>query len=173
MRAFLACPLPEEVISYLKTLIPLLPEASLIIPKQHDLTLKFLGNVPEEILPEVQKRLSTLHFEPFKASLSGLGVFSERRIRTVWVGIEPQKIFQDLHTQVDELLTPLFATDDRFLPHITLARVKALKDRKAFLKKLLGIPVEAISFSVDRLLFIKSELTSTGANHTPLFEIHC
>lgn len=171
MRAFLACHIPDEVLNYIKTLIPCLPEASIVVPRQHDLTIKFLGNVPDEILPELKNRLSTIHFEPFTAHLSTLGVFSERMIRVVWVDLQPVEAFTKLHAQIDEALTPLFPTDERFLPHITLARVKSVRDRKTFLSRLVHIPVTPIEYRVDRVLLIKSELTPTGAIHTPLYEI--
>ncbi len=71
MRAFLSCHIPEEIIAYIKTRVPLLPTKSrFIIPKQHDLTMKFLGNVPDAIVPQLLERLSLIHLTPFKAQLT-------------------------------------------------------------------------------------------------------
>jgi 2'-5' RNA ligase len=147
-----------------------LPEAKLIVPRQYDLTIKFLGKIPEEALPELQNRLSVIHFAPFKATITNLGVFSERMIRVVWVGLQPAEAFYNLHDLIDTALLPLFPPDERFVPHITLARVKSVKDRKAFLERLSHISVESLSFPIDRVILIKSELTSAGACHTPIFE---
>jgi len=170
MRAFLSCPLPDKLIAYLKTLLPLLPNAKYIIPKQNDLTMKFLGSVSDSDIPKLVESLSSIRFSPFEAKLSKIGVFSEQTIRVVWVGVEPVKSFSDLHKLIDESLLPIFQADNRFLPHITLARVKGFDDRKAFLNRLLSIPVTPMPFVIDRLILMKSELTSTGAVHTPLYE---
>jgi 2'-5' RNA ligase len=170
MRTFLSCPIPEEIILYIKSLIPLLPDAKYIVPKQHDLTMKFFGNVPNTTVPELVERLSLIQFTPFEARLSTLGVFSETLIRVVWVGLQPTKAFQELHEQIETALFPIFPSDERFLPHITLARVKALRDRKSFIDQLSSVPVKPMPFLIDHLTLIKSELTSTGAVHTPIFE---
>lgn len=168
MRIFLSCPLPEDITGYIQTLYPLLPKAVYTFPRQHDLTIKFLGNIDDSLLPEVIDRLSEVQFPPFEAHLSVLGVFSEHLIRVVWAGIEPIDIFQTLHTQVEEALSPLFPADGRFLPHITVARVKAVGNRTAFLAQLTKVPIMKVRFSVSYLTLIKSVQSSMGAVHTPI-----
>ncbi len=171
MRAFLSCPLSDALCAYLTTRIPLLPHATFTVPSQFDLTMKFLGNVSEATLFELRERLLFTSFRPFEARLSHLGVFSERMIRVVWIGVEPIERFSELHALIEARLAPLFPHDDRFLPHITLARVTAVQDKRAFRAHLSQIPLKPMSFLVDRLSLIKSELTSTGAVHTPILDI--
>ncbi len=171
MRTFISCKLPNNLSDYLSTVTHLLPKADLSIPQQYDLTLKFLGNVPDDLIPEVCNRVSKLHFLPFQARLSILGVFSEEIIRVIWVGVEPANLFNDLHTQIDEALSPLFSKNDRFYPHITLARVQHVHNKKTFLERLANIPVEQMTFFLNSVVLMKSELTPKGAIHTPLFEI--
>jgi 2'-5' RNA ligase len=158
MRIFLSCPLPEDITGYIQTLYPLLPKAVYTFPRQHDLTIKFLGNIDDSLLPEVIDRLSEVQFPPFEAHLSVLGVFSEHLIRVVWAGIEP----------IEEALSPLFPADGRFLPHITVARVKAVGNRTAFLAQLTKVPIMKVRFSVSYLTLIKSVQSSMGAVHTPI-----
>jgi 2'-5' RNA ligase len=171
VRAFLCCHIPQELSDYLGQLTTHLGEAKLTIPKQFDLTIKFLGEISDDLLPKVRERLSQIRFAPFMAHIGPIGVFTERVVRTVWVKVEPSEPLFALHTLVDECLLPLFSPDDRFSPHITLARVRELKDRKAFLQSLSSIHVEPIPFRIDRLMFVQSTLTASGAIHTHLFEI--
>jgi RNA 2',3'-cyclic 3'-phosphodiesterase len=172
MRIFISPPLPKDLTDYLQTLVPLLPKAPFSTPLQYDLTVKFLGEVPDNLLPELHHRLSSVHFPPFQANLSRLRVFSEQIIRVVWVGVEPTRSLFDLHSQIDEALFPLFPKDDRFTPHITLGRIKHLHNQPAFLERLPNIHVEPFPFLVCTLSLFKSVLTSKGAIHTPLFEIN-
>jgi 2'-5' RNA ligase len=171
MRAFLCCNIPQELSNYLSQLTTYLGEAKLTIPKQFDLTIKFLGEIPDDLLPQLQERLTQIRFSPFMAHIGPIGVFSERIVRTVWVGVEPKEPLFELHKAVDQCLLPLFPPDDRFSPHITLARVRGLKDKKRFLQSLSNINVDPISFRIDRLMFVQSKLTSEGAIHSHLFEI--
>lgn len=171
MRAFLCCNIPQELSDHLRQLSTHLGEAKLTIPKQFDLTIKFLGELSDDLLPKVQERLTQIRFSPFMAHIGPIGVFSERIVRIVWVSVEPKDPFLDLHKAVDQCLLPFFPPDDRFSPHITLARVRGLKDRKTFLQSLSNINVDPIAFRIDRLMFVQSKLTSEGAIHTPLFEI--
>lgn len=171
MRAFLCCNIPQELSKYLRQLTTHLGEAKLTIPKQFDLTMKFLGEISDNLVPEIQKRLTQIRISPIEAHIGPIGVFSERIVRTVWVKVEPSEPLFALHTMVEESLLPLFPPDDRFSPHITLARVRGLKDRKTFLQSLSAIQVEPLSFRIDRLIFVQSTLTSEGAIHNHLFEV--
>ena len=169
MRAFIACPLTKAVEEYLKKLCLALPEASLVIPRQFDLTIKFLGDVPDNLLPVIQERLARLMVTPFEAHLSHVGVFSKNYLRVVWAGVEPADRFERIHHEVEEMLAPLVPIDERYAPHITLTRIRSVRDRQQFLDRLAAITVEPISFPGDQLVLMKSELTDNGAVHTPLF----
>ena len=171
MRTFISCPIDKQLEAYLQKLCLALPEGKFIVPKQFDLTIKFLGEISDETMAAIREKLQHLRIAPFEASLqAGVSVFSERHIRTVWVGVEPAASFIALHAQVEEALVALVPLDDRYVPHITLARVKSLRDKKKFLDQLHSMSVEPHSMQVDRLVLVKSELTQSGAVHTPLCE---
>jgi len=170
VRLFISCNIPKELDEYLRILALQLPETKQTIPKQFDLTVKFLGNVDNNRLDEIRQRLSTIEFHPFETSLETIHVFSERFIKIVWVGLTESEKFGHLHTQVEEALFPLFERDTRFQPHITIARIKSLKDKTGFLEALSQIRVKPVQFTVDKLILVESELSAAGATHTPLYE---
>jgi RNA 2',3'-cyclic 3'-phosphodiesterase len=165
MRLFIACHLPDGLTEYLKSLSENLPHANLTIPKYYDLTLKFIGEHSVEQAEEIQRCLQTVESEPFQAELDAIGVFSEKMLRVVWVGVNPRNSFRDLHEKVDKALLPIVAPDSHFEPHITLARIKSVKDRQHFLSELKKMHVEPMKFTVDRIDLMTSELTSQGAKH--------
>lgn len=175
MRLFISCPLPKHICDYLTKLSSQLPSASLTVPKQFDLTVKFLGDVSENDLPSVVEALTKISFSSFTISLNGLGVFSENAIRVVWVGLVPHQPLFSLHHHIGEVLSYKFPKSNRFLPHLTLARVQKVKHPVAFRASLRAIKVEPLSFSIDRFSLIKSVLSSKGAIHTVLkefFSVH-
>lgn len=166
MRLFISCELESTLQTYLLNLAKQLPDADLKIPSIFDLTIKFLGETSPESAEEIQRRISSFHFSPFEAHLSAINVFSPHNIRVVWVGVQPTSPFISLHNEIENLLE--LPSNPEFVPHITLARVKSLPNKKKFLKALETISVEPIQFTIGKLIVFKSELSSHGAVHTPL-----
>jgi len=171
MRLFLSCEIPKVISDYVNELSKQLPEAKLVVPHNIDLTIKFLGEVPDAKLEEIKKKLSEIKFKPFKAMLNGTGVFTEDFIRVAWVGLTPSEKFEELHILADTALKGLFSEEKRFQAHLTMARVKYVEDKQKFLGVLKLIKVEPLTFEVNKLILFKSELSPTGATHEPLMEI--
>ena len=61
-------------------------------PDNWHITLKFLGEVPEEKMKRIEAALSEVSFAPFAVSLSGGGAFPNNDYpRAIWVGGESQE----------------------------------------------------------------------------------
>jgi len=133
------------------------------------LTLKFLGEISAEKVEEVKKKLKDVKFSEFKAYLGELGVFSPSYIKIVWVHIIEKQILE-LQKKIDEKLSELFPKEERFMSHLTIARVKDVKDKKIFLEELGKIKVQNLSFSVSGFYLLKSELTEQGPIYSILEE---
>jgi len=143
-------------------------DAKLTLAKEFHLTLKFLGEVEDKKVDEIKDRLSKVRFEQFDAELDGTGVFpTEDYIRVVWVGLEPKDKITTLQQKIEEALLGMFLKDTRFHPHLTLARVKFVKDKKGFIEKLKKIKMEKKAFSLSIFKLIKSTLTPKG----PVYEV--
>jgi len=168
MRLFIAFDVSEEVKDYLIDLQKHLPEDSKInLVKEFHLTLKFLGDVDDDKVDTIKALLSNINFTQFTAKTAGIGVFpDEKMIRVVWIGLEPKDNIVALQKEIENSLSDLFPKDTRFHPHLTLARVKFVKDKKDFLEKLKKIPAKEFEFSVKSFKLIKSELTPEG----PVYE---
>jgi 2'-5' RNA ligase len=95
------------------------------------LTLKFLGDVPTDRIPEIAEALtaSVGVVEPFQFTATGLGCFPNiRKPRVVWAGVEEEgaRKLIALAAAVEAALNPLgFPKEARpFSPHLTLGRVR-------------------------------------------------
>ena len=136
MRLFVAINLPEEVRTNLLDAARLAVqslglggEVRWVPPENLHLTLKFLGELPENRLPGIHAALEAAaeRHEPFAFTLAGLGGFpSLRRARVVWAGVSHgRERLRHLAEDVDGALARGVGTEpeDRgYKPHITLGR---------------------------------------------------
>ncbi len=165
MRLFIAFDVSEEVKHYLIELQKQLPKDSkLNLVKEFHQTLKFLGDVDEDKVDKIKASLTNVNFIKFTAKTDGIGVFpDEKMIRVVWVGLEPKDKIVALQQEIESALLEMFPKDNRFHPHLTLARVKSIKDKKDFIKKLNKLTIKEIKFPVSSFKLIKSTLTPEGS----------
>ena len=168
MRVFIAIGF-DELRSYFVELQEMLPKdnARLTLPKSFHLTLKFLGEIHEYQLKGIIERLEKIKFKPFPVTLSKIGFFPfQKKSRVVWVRCYDNTRAISLQTTIEKSLQGMFPKDERFHPHITICRVKYLRDKHAFLSSLLGLRPEQKTVEVNEFKLIKSTLTPQG----PIYE---
>ncbi len=167
MRLFIAFDVSEEVRKHILELQKQLTGAKLTLAKNFHLTLKFLGEITPAQAEDIKKKLASVKFKPFTATLDSTGVFPEQGIpRVIWVGLEPHDIICKLQKQIDEALAGPKEKD--FQPHITLARVKQADKQLA--EQVKKLKVEPISFEVKEFKLIESKLSQKGPEYKTLAE---
>ena len=165
-RTFISIDLPKRVQREIKKLQDELPgfEGKRTDPENLHLTLKFLGEIDEEKIEEVKHRLKKVTFRKFESEVDEIGVFSPKFIKIVWIHLSNCDKLQKL---VDEKLEGLFPKENRFMSHVTIARVKYLKNKNYFLGELDKIEIQAgLKFKVNNFELKKSTLTPDG----PIYE---
>ncbi len=166
VRCFICLEAPREVIEEVEKLQNQIRKQNLFLgkftePENLHLTLKFLGEVEEDKVEEVKKALRKIKMQKFEAGLGELGFFSERVIRILWAKINSKQIWE-LQSAIDEKLKDIFPKEERFMSHLTIARIKKVIRRKEFIEYAKGIRVKEIRFKVSEFVLKKSELTSEG-----------
>lgn len=141
----------------------------LVRPELVHITLKFLGDVPENRIDKIAEALRDVRAAPFTARVGGMGAFPGRSIRVVWLGLEGN--FQELYGKVEEALKPLgFPREERgFSPHVTLGRVgrPSPEIARKLSPKIASLAIIDLgSFTVDNFVLKKSTLTRGG----PIYE---
>jgi len=169
MRLFIAIDLPDEIKKELRELQKEFRSlGKMKFVNDFHLTLKFLGEVEENKLEEIKRRLKEVSFKPFDLILENLGVFpNETYISVLWVGALSEEV-NDLQGEIDGKLQDLFPRENRFHSHITLARVKFIKNKEELMKKL-KLEYNS-SFKVEKFKLIKSILNKDGPKYTSLGE---
>ena len=163
-RCFVSLDLSREAINEIIRIQLLLKEKNFFVgkftePDNLHLTLKFLGEIDENKVNEVDNKLREIAFESFKARLGNLGIFSGNDKMIIWV--ELNKILE-LQKVVDGALKDIFKPESRFMSHVTIARVKLIADKKKFMGNLKNIKLNKVDFKIDRFYLMESKLNFQG-----------
>jgi len=179
MRCFLAIELPTDIREQLRALQERLGSLGRAVrwtrTEQIHVTLKFLGEVPEDKVPKICETALQIagKFEPFELQVRGTGCFPPGgAARIVWAGMpDPPGTLIDCHRAGEESFAKLgFKKENRaFNPHLTIGRVKdfsassqiraTVEQHNTFL---------AGSFNVDELVMFQSILKPQGPTYIPL-----
>jgi RNA 2',3'-cyclic 3'-phosphodiesterase len=181
MRTFIAIEIPSEVKSALVALQDDLRRAGADVswtrPENIHLTLRFLGEVDERRIGEVEKVCvtSAAEFQPFTLSLNDTGVFpNARQPRILWAGLagEIEKAVEMRKRLDDGLALIGFEREDKdFNPHLTIGRVKSNRKTRELIALADARRVPTLSFVVTEIVLMKSELHPAGARYTPIAKV--
>ena len=151
LRCFICIDMPEEAMKEIARIQEQLNKKLKFIGKTTELenlhlTLKFLGEINEETIKKVQEKLSAINFPPIKAKLGKIGVFSRHQPKILWAEIQGR--INHLQKQVDESLKDIFPIENRFMAHMTLARIKYVKDIKYTIEYIKHLRIKPIIFEI-------------------------
>lgn len=147
-------------------------------PDKLHITLHFLGDTSPELVSATGKILEETvpGFIAPEVSFRGMGLFrSIRDPRVLWIGMDPGRILPDLKSTLDRELAGVGfpAGERKFSPHLTLARIKNIKDRDV----LEGLMKEYREYfyqksRMKKLIYYESILRPGGPEYHPLKIVH-
>jgi RNA 2',3'-cyclic 3'-phosphodiesterase len=177
-RLFLAVPLHES--AALMTLLEGLQRRlgheriSWVNPVNMHLTLKFLGETSPARVPEIIAAMEKCLSEhtSFVLDFDRTGIFGSRYDpRVLWLGCsQPPDALTRLAQDVLDAFDGIGFLRDRqnFVPHLTLGRIKGLKDKRLFQEVVQKIPQQRYLFEeVRRVVLYESILRKEG----PLYKV--
>lgn len=167
MRAFIAIDLPSEIKDVIynlqKKIGSDLAKINWVHKKNLHLTLKFFTDISELNAKKVINTLGEIEFKPFKVRLEKIGYFpNENNIRVVWIGLGSSGEIMNLQGEVDAKLSKDFPREKKFVAHLTLGRVKAVKNKNLFIQRLKDAEIPKAEFEVSKISFYESKLTKEG-----------
>lgn len=147
--------------------------------EQMHLTLKFLGDTPVDLIPEISQELGLelKRVSSFSFCLAGIGLFGQSSPRVIWVGVRDEtRRLNMLKHRVEQVLAGYgFERDAKPLsPHVTLGRIKAVDSTIALGEKVDRYRAESFQeVKVSRIVWYKSELTPKGPiyRHVAVFPL--
>lgn len=138
------------------------------------LTLRFLGATPDTQIEPLKSALAEVAKEtvPFTLQLDKMGIFGSRYAPEVlWFGFEDFNLFKQLFDKLESRLLQLGFEPDygNFVPHITIGRIKRLKDKPRFRRVLDECrPNGKQQIRVSEVVLYQSFLHNDGPVYKPL-----
>lgn len=181
MRTFIAVELPEQIKKEIEVLQAPLKKTNAFVswvkPGNIHITLKFLGEVPEEKINEVFSACEAAlkNAGKFKMNLKGMGAFPDfRRPRVIWVGAgKGGEELSDMATKIEEEIEKIGYPKEKrkFSAHFTIGRVKSPKNIEKLIELVKSSDFETADIEVSEVTVMKSQLHPAGAIYTPLKKI--
>ena len=179
MRLFFAVPVSDEVCAIVREAIERIPLDDhpwwWIPPRNYHITLKFLGEVEEPLLPRLVDAAARAAgaVSPFEISFERFGAFpsiSRPRVLFYAAGRGSEEL-ASLAGRVEEQLVSLGFEGERrrFRAHLTLARVRNRPslDVQKILESVPDLPGTAFQ-RIERFVLMQSTLSRSGARYDEL-----
>ena len=165
LRLFVGIEFPPALKLHLSMLETGIPGARWVDAGNLHLTLRFIGEVSEDIAADIDEALARVRARPFSLQLAGTGVFGGGKPRALWVGVERDPQLVSLHDKIEKALIRIGIEPEprKFTPHVTLARLRepALDMLGAFLAA--HAQFRAAPLPVERFSLIASFPTKAGS----------
>ncbi len=170
-RCFAAIEFPFEVVKEIERIQRELNKMAFIgktieLDNLH-LTLKFLGELDDEMLGKVREKLREVEFSSFNARLGECGTFDVMgNPRIVWSKVNGKEVFE-LQADIDRVLGEIgFKKEERFMSHLTIARIKYVKDKIGFREHVVNLGVGRVKFKIGEFELKESVLGRAGPVYT-------
>lgn len=180
----------QELKQRLMRELPRTVRLSWVQPASIHLTMKFLGDIPDDLVPvlhEAMTRAMSGH-RALSIPLERIGAFPDaRRPRVLWTGPEESwergedsRQLTAMHQGIEMCCRAVdLAPDARALaPHLTLARVREGGRQLGSILSRCGLtrcgkpddPLSLGSLVIDCIVLMRSDLHHTGSVYTPLWD---
>lgn len=175
MRCFISIELPENVRvqifhAFEKLKNSKLANINFVNKNNLHLILKFFRNISVEEAEKIKEALSDISYSKFPVETGEIGFFpNESYIKIIWVELISHE-FEFLKNVIDEKLAREGFNKDngKFVAYVNVARVKSVKNKKMFIKKLKDLNLKKIFFIAEDFSLIKSVLTRKGPEYKNL-----
>lgn len=178
MRCFIAIDMPENIKDAIAGVVEKCSHGQKgvrwVSVENIHLTLKFLGDIKEDLISEIEKGLASIcmRHDVFNINIRGVGAFPNFKYPNVlWIGIDGSSELKEIYGDIEEFMSELgFEKEDRrFFPHLTIGRVKDRKGIEPVIKELYTFKDTFLgSIKVNEVLLMRSILKPAGAEYSKI-----
>ncbi|HEY6972102.1 MAG TPA: RNA 2',3'-cyclic phosphodiesterase, partial [Candidatus Angelobacter sp.] len=177
---FIALDIPVEIrdrlSQYVDRIRRLAPDARWARIESLHVTLKFIGEVPDAKVQEIQTALATVKARPFDVVFKDIGFFpTPRSARVFWAGVNASDALPQLASAVEDAVEKLGIPREKraYHAHLTLARApegSASKHCFRLLQEKLSAeePPQFGTMSAQEFFLYRSQIMRGGARYTKL-----
>lgn len=156
MRLFVGLELPPEIKDQIAGNLALfkIGEKGWEHPHDYHLTLLFLGETPEDKIPDIKERMKLVDMKSFQLTLGELAFFNRR---ILYVSLAPSEELLHLKQNIEANFPEWVRVGEKpFIPHITVKRWQRY-EHPQLSSGLAAYPLVPLSFEVEGLALFKSE----------------
>lgn len=164
IRLFTALEIPDEIAERLLPLQTGIEGARWIERDSFHITLRFIGDVPENVADDIDQALGRIPFAPLTLSLEGVGTFGGAKPHAIYAGVNPSEPLSILQARHENALRRVGLKPEtrKFMPHVTLARLRGheLDEAQAYVmaNNLFATP----TFEVNRVILYSAKGQTGG-----------
>ncbi len=178
MRLFVALELNEAIKASVRRLQDKLARncegVKWVPPEQVHLTVKFLGEVPDQDVPKIAEAVTVAgaRSNEFVMNAEGCGCFPPSgSVRIVWVGAKDDggQMLRCVSAVEDEMEKLGFAREQRpFAAHLTIGRVKEDRSRGQIRTAVSAAKFDRLSQEMKSMTLMSSVLSPKGPTYAPV-----
>jgi len=135
------------------------------------LTLKFIGNVDENLTASIGNTLSFIeNYNKFHFQVKGFNFFfSHGDPRILWLGLETNDPLKKLVSEIENALTGFSIPPEKreFKSHLTIMRIKE-NPGNTFIDSFRNFKIPEIRFYSDKVVLMQSRLNPGGSEYNEL-----
>lgn len=130
-RLFTGLEIPPDISQSLSMLRGGLPGGRWVDPENYHVTLRFIGDIDDDVAREIAGSLERIDRQPFEVTLQGLSSFGGKKPRAVVACVAPTRPLMELQAEHERLMRRFGLEPEgrKFIPHVTLARLRDASSR--------------------------------------------
>lgn len=175
IRIFIALKIPEDIqikiLNYCSDVIENATRYRWETKEKIHLTLKFIGDIKDEILPEIVDELNFVkRYSSFNCTISRFEFFfRDDEAKILWCNLDSKESISGLVQELNDRLMKFNIESEKrkFKGHLTLLRIKNKVDDK-FIKIFNEYKFDPIQFNADQVALVQSILKPTGSEYKVL-----
>jgi RNA 2',3'-cyclic 3'-phosphodiesterase len=158
-RLFAALEVPRDAALSLSLLRGGLSGARWTDTENYHITLRFIGDVDRHMAGEIADALDRVQRYSILVSLSGVGAFGGKKPHSVYAAVAPSAELTLLQSELERICQRLGleAEPRKFIPHVTLARLKNTSPEQAAHYLTGRVDFSALPFKAGRFVLMSSK----------------
>ena len=133
-------------------------------------TLKFFGNIDNNKINEITRLIKEVlsridSTDKTDLFIEGIGTFpNENYMKVLWIGTKNNNFLSNLQKDLDSEFKKLgFKSEKKFKTHLTIGRIRNLKNKREFKEKIEELKnIKIGKMDITKISLKKSELTPKG-----------
>ena len=168
-RLFTGIAIPDKIASTLSRLQIGLDGARWINPSDYHITLRFIGDIDDQVANDVVDLLATVNKPQFEIKIQDFDAFGGNKPRSVFAKVELNDTLVELQQEHERLMQRigLKAITRKYTPHITICRLRGFRAEAIALWLAQNSGFLSSTFQVEEFILYSAKSSTGGGPYVP------